>query len=189
VTRYSRRPEKDYWSGVTATVASFRRQEAGVLAKLKTLNYLEQVVARREADEAGADEALLLNCAGLLCEGSASNLTLIKDGGLVIPDPRLSGALPGCALQTAVALARRLGIPVCRAGLGLFDLRDCEEAFLSGSLRELTPLVRVADTRIGTGRPGPVTRRLILAYRREVERECPGYRFPSPPRNAVLDTR
>ena len=75
-------------------------------------------------------------------------------------------------------LAKRLGMPVCLTGLGPWELKACNEAFLTGSLREITPLVRVGDAVIGDGRPGPVTRKLIAAYRKLVERECPGFRFP-----------
>jgi len=177
VTRHHRRPETDYTRGVTAILASFRRQESSIIANLKTTAYVEQIIARREADAARADEALLLNNAGALCEGSASNLSLVSRGVLRMPDPRIAGALPGTAQQLAVELARGLKIPVCRTALGLHDLRECDEAFLSGSMRELTPLVRVNDWTIGGGRPGPITRGLITAYRKLVEDECAPYRF------------
>lgn len=178
VTRFHRRPERDYTQGVSAVVASFRRQESSVIANLKTTAYIEQVFARREADAAGADEALLLNNSGLLCEGSASNLTLVKRGIICVPDPKLAGALPGTAQLAAMEIAEKLRIPVCRTALGPWDLRECDEAFLSGSLRELTPLVRVDGHPVGNGKPGPVTRRLIAGYRKLVERECRGYLFP-----------
>jgi len=178
VSLFHRRPEKHYTQGVSAVLASFRRQESSVVVNLKTTAYIEQVFARREADAAGADEALLLNNSGLLCEGSASNLTLVKRGTVCVPDPKLAGALPGTAQLAAIEVAEKLRIPVCRTALGPWDLRECDEAFLSGSLRELTPLVRVDGQLIGNGRPGPITRRLIKGYRGLVERECRGYRFP-----------
>jgi len=179
VTDFHRRPESDYTKGVAAVVAGFRRMESSVTASLKTLNYIEQILARQEADAAGVDEALLLNSAGLLCEGSASNLTLVRDDGLVVPDPAMSGCLPGTVQLVALELAQKLKIPVCQAALGPFDLRDCAEAFLSGSMRELTPLVKVGDAKIGGGNPGPLTRKLIAAYRTLVQKECRGYRFPA----------
>lgn len=176
VTKHQRRPEREYRRGVAAVIASFRRQESGVLARLKTTNYLEQILARREADAAGVDEALLLNSAGLLCEGSASNLTLVKAGRLVAPDPELAGALPGTAQLLVLQLGRKLKLETSLTALGPWDLRECEEAFLTGSMREITPLVRVDGVAIGSGKPGPVTRRLLVAYRQQVARECPGYR-------------
>ncbi|MCW8129387.1 MAG: aminotransferase class IV [Planctomycetota bacterium] len=171
-TEYHRRPARDYTHGVTAIVASFRRQESSVIASLKTTAYIEQIFARREADAAGVDEAILLNNSGLVCEGSASNITLVKDGGLVAPDPKLVGALPGTAQVVALELAEGLGIPVTRAGVGPWDLKECSEAFLSGSLRELTPLVKIGETAVGNGQPGPVTKKLIAAYRALIKREC-----------------
>ncbi|MBI3829544.1 MAG: aminotransferase class IV [Planctomycetes bacterium] len=177
VTKYLRRPKRDYTQGVTAILASFRRQESSVIATLKTTAYIEQIFARREADVAGADEAILLNNSGLVCEGSSSNITLVKDGRIVAPDPKLVGALPGTAQILALELAEKLGLEVCRAGLGPWDLKECDEAFLSGSMRELTPLVKIGDTVIGNGKPGPITKKLLAAYRKQVEIECPGFRF------------
>lgn len=178
LTRYHRRPEEHYTKGVSAIIAGFRRQESSVVANLKTTAYIEQIFARREADAAGADEAILLNNAGLLCEGSASNISLVKDGTLCVPDPKMAGALPGTGQSVAIELAQQLRIPVCRTALGPFDLWGCDEAFLSGSLRELTPLVQVDGRTVGGGKPGPITLKLIAAYRKFVQRECPGYRFP-----------
>lgn len=177
VTRFKRRPASHYTRGVDAVMASFRRQESSVTANLKTTAYMEQIFARREADAAGADEALLLNNAGLLCEGSASNVTLVRGGALLVPDPKLVGALPGTVQKIAAELAAELKIPVRRVGLGPWSLRECDEAFLTGSMREITPLVKVDGRAIGSGKPGPVTKRLIAAYRKLVQRECPGYRF------------
>lgn len=177
VSKYHRRPKRDYTQGVTAIAASFRRQESSVIATLKTTAYIEQIFARREADAAGVDEAILLNNSGLVCEGSASNITLVKDGRVVAPDPKLVGALPGTAQILALDLAEMLGLNVCRAGLGPWDLKECDEAFLSGSMRELTPLVKIGETVIGSGKPGPITKKLIVAYRKQVEKECPGFRF------------
>lgn len=175
VTEYDRPPTT---RGASAIYASFRRQEAASTAKLKTLNYIEQILARREADLAGADEALMLNNAGLLCEGSASNISLIRNGALTIPDPERAGALPGIAQLTAIEAARNLKIPVVITSLSPWDPARSEEAFLSGSMREITPLVRIGETRIGSGKPGPITVKLIAAYRHIVERECRPFKFP-----------
>jgi len=172
VSEYLRRATFDYTKGVSAMIAITRRQEASVVANLKTTCYIEQIFARREADAAGVDEALLLNNAGLLCEGAASNITLVKDGTLFAPDPKLVGALPGTAQLVVLERAGQLGIPVCRVNLSPFDLRDCDEAFLTATLREITPLVRVSENKIGDGKPGPVTRKLMAAYRKLVEKEC-----------------
>lgn len=177
VTRFDRPPASRFTSGVRAIFATFRRQEAAATARLKTLNYIEQILAKREADLAGADEALLLNNAGLLCEGSASNIALIREGVLALPDPERAGALPGIAQQTAIEAAKNLGIPVQLTSLSPWDPGRSDEAFLSGSMREITPLVQVGDTTIASGKPGPLTLKLIAEYRRIVERECKPFKF------------
>jgi branched-chain amino acid aminotransferase len=167
-----RRPDAAEWErGQTAVWASFRRQETAVTATLKTLNYLEQILARREADQAGAGEALLLNNAGLVCEGSMSNVTLVRNGALTAPDPRAVGALPGLAQEAVFETARALGIPVRFASLCPGDLYAATETFTTGSMREITPLLSVAGHRIGTGMPGPLTRKIFAAYLKLVERE------------------
>ncbi|HEY3324678.1 MAG TPA: aminotransferase class IV [Planctomycetota bacterium] len=183
VTEHLRDGDPRTKMGVRAVVADFRRQESSVLSGLKTLNYLEQILARREAQLLGADEALLLNNAGLLCEGSASNISLVRCNGdsddvcLCIPDPKRAGALPGIAQITAMDAARNLGIPVCETCLSPWDLTRSQEAFLSGSMREISPLIQVGDTPVGDGKPGPVTRRIIAEYRRIVERECAPFKY------------
>lgn len=185
-TRFTRPPGGRFAPGAAALLASFRRQESAVTANLKTLNYLEQILARREADVAGVDEALLLNNAGLLCEGSSSNVSIIRGGVLEFPDPARSGALPGIAQLTALEAAGRLRIPMLRTVLSPWDLYGADEAFLSGSMREITPLVRVGERPIGSGKPGPVTLTLLAEYRRLVERECAPFKYPARPRGRAV---
>jgi branched-chain amino acid aminotransferase len=185
VTRYERPAESRLLNGVSAVMSGFRRQEASATAKLKTLNYIEQILARREADEAGADEALLLNNAGLLCEGSASNISLVREGVLTYPDPERAGALPGIAQLTAIEAARNIGVPVLATVLSPWDAWRSEEAFLSGSMREITPLARVGENQVGDGKPGPVTKKIIAEYRRIVERECKPFKFSARVRNCA----
>ena len=177
ISRHVRPPDSILLEGVSAVVATLRRQESAATAMLKTLNYIEQILAKREADLAGASEALLLNNAGLLCEGSASNISLIRDGKLTIPDPKLSGALPGIAQLTVIEAAGNLGIPTVYACLSPWDPAVADEAFLTGSMREISPLVRVGDTPAGGGKPGPITLRLVAEFRRIVERECAPFVF------------
>ena len=177
VTRHIRPSKQALAKGVTAMVASFRRQEAAATASLKTLNYIEQILAKREADAAGADEALMLNNAGLLCEGSASNINLIRNGVLTIPDPERAGALPGIAQLTAIQAARNLKIPVAYTALSPWDPGQSEEAFLTGSMREISPLVRIDNSVIGSGKPGTVTLQLIEEFRRIIERECKPFKY------------
>lgn len=177
VTEYQRPDERLYKAGTTAILARIRRQESATTATLKTLNYIDQILARREADAAGVDEALLLNNAGLLCEGSASNISLVRNGTIAIPDPLRAGALPGIAQLTALEAATRLKIPVVETALGPWDPQRSDEAFLTGSMREITPLIRIDDKPVGSGKRGPITAKLIEEYRRIVERECRPFKF------------
>ena len=176
-TRHQRPSGARSRSGATAIIAGLRRQESAAASTFKTLNYIDQILARREADRAGVDEALLLNNAGLLCEGSASNISIVRNGAVTIPDPRRVGALPGIAQLTALEAAHNLDIPVIQTSLGPWDTQQCDEAFLSGSMREITPLLRIGEHTIGTGKPGPLTRKLIAEYRRIVERECKPFMY------------
>lgn len=178
VTKFERPPEARFTDGVTAIVASFRRQESATTANLKTLNYIEQILAKREADAAGVDEAILLNNAGIVCEGSASNLALVRDGILRVPDPQRVGALPGVAMLTAIEAAHAAKIPVSMTLLSPWDLHQSSEGFLSGSMRELTPLVAVGSKKLGDGKPGPVTKKILAGFRKIIEKECKPFRFP-----------
>ena len=176
-TRFERPSAAILRDGVCAIVSSLRRQESAATAKLKTLNYIEQILAKREADAAGVSEALLLNNAGLLCEGSASNISIIREGAMVVPDPELAGALPGIAQLTAMQAARNLGLPVRMTCLSPWDPGRSDEAFLTGSMREISPLVRVGDVAVGNGKPGPLTLKIVGEFRRIVEGECAPFRF------------
>jgi branched-chain amino acid aminotransferase len=178
ITKFDRPPEVRFTQGVTAIVGSFRRQESAATAKLKTLNYIEQILAKREADEVGVDEAILLNNAGVVCEGSASNIALVRDGILRVPDPERVGALPGIAMLTAIEAAKSLKIPVSLTLLSPWDLHQSDEGFLSGSMRELTPLVQVNGRAVGTGKPGEITRKIIQRFRQIIEKETKPFKYP-----------
>jgi len=146
---------------------------------MKSLSYLNYVLARVEAREAGADEALLLNGRGEVAESASSNLFAVRAGTLATP-PVESGCLPGTARAVVLETAPRLGLTVALSPLSLPELLDAEEAFLTNSLMEVMPLVRVGDRPIGSGRPGPVTARLAAAYRALVIEETSAPLLPPP---------
>lgn len=140
---------------VSAIVArSTRRNEHSPLSRLKSLNYLDSILARQEAAERGADEALLLNAAGRLAESSVANLFLSVGGRLLTP-PLADGALPG--IRRALILERH---GAEEAPLTPEDLARADEALLTNSLG-LRPLVAVDGHSIGSGSPGPVLARLL----------------------------
>ena len=152
---------------VTAILASLRRNETSPLSRLKTLNYLENVLARQEAAAAGAEEALLQNIAGRLTGASAANLFLVKESTLLTP-PEKEGLRAGVTRGVVMALAADLGAAVRELPLTLEDLELADEAFLTNSLIEIRPLVAVAGKVIGDGQAGQLTRSLRTAYQSTV---------------------
>jgi D-amino acid aminotransferase len=149
-----------------ATVAGGR-----ALPQVKALSYLTATVARQRAADRGAQEALLVDAhTGEVLEGAASNVFAVLDGRLVTP-PRDAGLLAGVTRSVVLEVAARLDLEVTEAPLPLDDLHAAAEVLLTATTREVVPVVRVDDTTVGDGRPGPVTHRLHAAFRDEVARE------------------
>lgn len=151
-----------YREGVaTVTVRTERAADAAPAAKVT--NYLAAMLALQRARAAGAQEALLLDAEGYILEGTTSNFFLVVEGELVTA-PR-TAILSGITRARVIALAGRLGLSVSYRGIGRNSLEAASEAFLTSTLREVVPVVRVDDQRIGDGTPGGVTRRLHVAFR------------------------
>ena len=147
-------------------MVAIRRNEHSPLSQLKSLAYLDNILALREADAAGCDEAILLNTAGRIAGGSRSNLFLVLDGTVTTPPPS-EGLLPGIARQTVLALAAKHGIPAREAALAPADLAKASEAFLTNSLLEVLPVTRLQDRALPEG---PVTAKLARLYRESIAR-------------------
>jgi branched-chain amino acid aminotransferase len=141
----------------TAILSRFRRDEHSPLAGVKTISLADHVVAYAEARERAADEALLLNTAGELCEATTANVFLVRDGVAATP-PLSAGCLAG------ITRAHVLELGAVERRLELADLDAAEEAFLTSSTREVQPLVAIDGRPLGSGSPGPVTQRLAAAY-------------------------
>ena len=174
-TRYSALSTEIYREGFKAGVSSFRRYSQSPLTRLKSTNYLLNVLAKMEAGAAGLDEQLLLNEQGFIAEGSISNVFFMKAHSLVTPSLE-SGILPGLTREVVMELASNLGIKVTEGEVRLKDLEQFDEAFLTNSVMEIMPLVEVRDDggksiTIGSGKPGKLTRQLMAAYREMVARE------------------
>jgi len=152
-----------------AVIAATRRNEQSPLAQLKTLNYLDNVLAKSEAEARGADDALLLNTAGRLACASAANLFLVRGRRLLTP-PTGEGVLPGITRAEVIALAADLELAVTETPLEPDQLRSADEAFLTNSLMQIRPLVAVNDRPLADGTAGPVTQQLQEAYRAAVGR-------------------
>ena len=160
-----------YETGLTARVASGRRNEHAMTAGLKTLSYTDSVAAMLEARRAGADEALFLDTDGHCSEASASNFFAVIDGQLTTP-PIACAALPGITRAAVIEVAAGMGLAVDDRPLDPARLKFATEAFLTSSLRGIAPLVRLDGIAIGTGKPGKVTRQVMTAYADLVAREC-----------------
>lgn len=168
-------PPARYERGYQAAIASACRCARSPIAGVKSVDYLVNVLARREAAAHGLDEALLLDDRGCVAEGGNSNAFFVRDGGLVTPS-LACGILAGITREVVMELAAKLDIKISEQDIRLTDLAGFEEAFLTSSIIEVMPLVAVreADCRLvtfGNGKPGIVTRQLIAAYREMVERE------------------
>ena len=159
-----------YRDGFRAIISSFRRNNQSLLSGLKSTSYLMSVMAKQEARLAEADEAICLNEKGLLSEASMSNIFVVAGG--ILRTPGLdSGILPGITRQVVLELASQMGINCFESDIELGDLYKAEEAFLTSSLLEIMPLTRVGDKRIGDGRVGNITEKLITAYKQLVSGE------------------
>ena len=161
VTLYS---DEKLARGLDLVTSSWRRPPADVLdPRVKSLNYLNNALAKLEARQRGADEALLLNQAGLVAEASVANLFAVRDDVLLTP-PGSDGALEGVTRATVLELASRQGVAAQERSLGRFDLFAASEVFLCGSGAGFVP-VRSLDARtIGSGAPGPMYERMREAY-------------------------
>ena len=157
-------PEELYERGAAAIVSDVRRSETSPLSRLKTLNYLDNLLARRAARALGADEAILLNTRGDVAEGAASNVFIVRGRQLLTP-PVDAGALPGIARATVLELAPSLGLDPRESTLTLAALRAADEVFLTNSLMEVLPLTSIDAAPIASARPGPVAKHLRDLYR------------------------
>lgn len=160
---------KDYYSeGLAIVTSSIRRLNSAALdPAIKSLNYLNSIMAKIEAAQRGALEAILLNDQGYVAECTGDNLFLVHKGALMTPDVA-NGALRGITRQAVIDLAKDQGIAVKEANLTRYDIWNADECFLTGTAAELIPVVSLDGRRIGDGRPGPVMRRLHEAYHHEV---------------------
>jgi branched-chain amino acid aminotransferase len=164
VDRVAIYPEEKLGAGVDLVTASLRRPPPDVLdPRVKSLNYLNNALAKGEARRQDADDALLLNREGQVAEAAVANVFVVRDGALWTP-PGSDGALEGINRATVLELARELGIATAERSLGRFDLFAAEEVFLTGSgVGGLVPVRSLDREQVGAG-PGPVFRRLRAAF-------------------------
>jgi branched-chain amino acid aminotransferase len=159
-------PARVFDEGIRISLVSVLRNHPGsVNPIIKSNNLLNNALAMQEAHRRGADEGLMCNYRGELSECSQSNFFMVRDGVALTPKSQ-AGLLEGITRDFLFEVAEEIGVPMQRALLVPDDLASAQEAFITGSTRELSPVVRIDDRVIGSGKPGPITKRLLEAFRR-----------------------
>ncbi len=151
-------------NGIRVKTSSFARHHSNVtMCRAKASgNYMNSILAHREAEMDGYDEALLLDVDGFVAEGSGENVFIVRDGKLYTPDP--SSALIGLTRDTIIQLAGELGIPVIEKRITRDEVYIADEAFFTGTAAEVTPIRELDNRVIGAGRRGPITEKLQALY-------------------------
>lgn len=164
-------PEDVYRNGLSLVTAStVRTNPAAVSPSVKSLNYLNNILAKIEAVNAGCLEAVMLNSNGHVAECTGDNLFIVRGGKLETP-PVSAGALNGITRAVVIELAKKLGIPIIEANLTRYDLMTADECFLTGTAAEIVPVAMIDKRVIGCGRPGGLTLKLTEEFRKLVGAE------------------
>ena len=162
-------PAALYDDGARVSLVSVvRNHPATVSPLIKSNNLMNSALAMQEAIRAGGVEAVMRNYRGEIAECSTANLFVVRDGAVLTP-PVDAGLLPGITREFLFEVAGREGVPMREATLLDDELFAADEVFLSSTTREVLPIVRVDDRVVGDGRPGPLTRRLLAAFRRDAQ--------------------
>ena len=153
-----------YEVGLTAVTVTVRRNSPDSLPpNTKSLNYLNNIMAKIEANVKGGNEAIILDAQGRISEGSGDNIFIIKDGKIYTPFT--INNLKGITRDAVMQLARSKGYEMMERDVGLFDLYTGDEVFVTGTAAEVAPVAKVDGRIIGTGKPGPITKDLMAAFK------------------------
>lgn len=164
-------PQELYKKGIEVVTVSTRRNSPQVLSPaIKSMNYLNNILGKIEATEAGYAEGLMLNLEGMVCEGTGENLFLVKDDQLITP-PTHVGILKGITRNAVIELAAMMGIPCSEKVIILHDVYTADETFFTGTGAELMPVVKADNRTIGNGSVGPLTQRLMQGFRDLTQRD------------------
>ena len=164
-------PQEFYDNGLKIiTVPTRRSNPAALPPAVKSLNYLNNILAKIEAQHLGYHEAIMLNDQGYIAECTGDNVFIVHKGELITPAAS-SGALKGITRDTALAIAEELGIPWREANMTRYDVWVAEEVFLTGTAAEIVPIVEIDARVIGDGKPGPITAKLLESFHRRVSVE------------------
>jgi branched-chain amino acid aminotransferase len=166
-------PPELYENGLElATVSTIRNHPNALNPRIKSLNYLNNILAKIEAVQAGCMEALMLNHKGEVAECSGDNIFLAKNNVLKTP-PTDAGILEGVTRNAVIELAARANIPVQQMALTRHDIYSADECFLTGTAAEVIPVVKCDGRVIGAGKPGPITRRIREGFAQLTRQESP----------------
>jgi branched-chain amino acid aminotransferase len=158
-------PKEMYEKGIAIITSSYIRNHPNSLSsRIKSLNYLNNVLAKIEANDAGVAEAVMLNHEGFVAECTVENIFVVKGGEVQTPGTT-EGILEGVTRAVMLKLCRRMNVPCVEKRLERHDLYAADECFLTGTGAEVIPVTKVDGREVGNGQPGPVTRRLIDAFR------------------------
>src|SRR5213083_2087351 len=157
-------PPELYQRGMEiVTVPTVRNLHSALNPAIKSLNYLNNVLAKLEANQAGCEEAVMLNAEGFVAECTGDNIFIVKEGHLMTP-PLSAGALYGITRRVVMEIAQESGLMVSEPNLTRYDLFNADECFLTGTGAEIVPVVKIDGRVIGTGKPGPITSKLVTQY-------------------------
>ncbi len=161
-------PQEHYEKGLSiVTVPTRRINPAALPPTVKSLNYLNNILGKIEAKQFGALEAIMLNDQGYVAECTADNVFIVHKGEIVTPAAS-QGALKGVTRGTIFDVAKELEIPIREANMTRYDVWCADECFLTGTGAEVIPVVKLDGREIGTGKPGPITQRVLASFRRRV---------------------
>lgn len=161
-------PKEMYNNGLAVIISSITRNHPNAMPpRIKSLNYLNNILAKIEAAEAGVFEAIMLNHLGYVAEATADNVFVVREGQLQTP-PTSAGALEGITRRNVMRLARDQGVEVVEKDLVRMDLYSADECFLTGTAAQVIPIVEIDKRSIGDGTVGPITRQLSETYRNYV---------------------
>ncbi|MEM4156304.1 MAG: branched-chain-amino-acid transaminase [Archaeoglobaceae archaeon] len=159
-----------YSKGLKAITVAIRRNSFDALPpNIKSLNYLNNVLAKIEANVKGGDEAIFLDRNGYISEGSGDNIFVVKKSKITTP-PTINN-LRGITREVVIEIINRLGIPFSEANLGLYDLYTADEVFATGTAAEVAPIVEIDGRIIGDGKPGKITKQIMEEFEKVTKTE------------------
>ena len=163
-----------YENGLDVIIAKTRRISPEMFPpSVKSCNYLNNIMAKIEAIDAGVPEAIMLNAAGQVAEATGDNVFIVSDGVIITP-PVEAGILDGITRRVTIKLAKELNIPLIERAIEVDELYGADECFLTGTAAEIIAVRKVNDKVIGEGKAGPITLKLLDAFRNFIRSECGG---------------